>query len=309
MKKAVISCTLGIGLALSGLTITGADAQMPNAVQDIAKQMSTSMQSQMMNSMMGSMQNQMTGGGGSSMPPMMSSGSAPAGGGMPGGMANMGASIAAGMANAMMSGVGQQVSSNISMDTLWKPEADQVALSSPPPTLNLGQMITQAITSMPQQQRTQISEDLTKQNLSVMQQGAAAANQIRNQVRDTIMTDRYRSISSMAPNLYRSNIQPQMVQTIIGNIRPWELPNRFKGIMMPQVVEQVSNQIKMPQISFMQEGIGNAEFPNVPGLPGASSSGGGMGPMGPPMGGSSGGMGMGPMGPMGMGGGQYTPMK
>jgi hypothetical protein len=295
MRKAVISCTLGIGLALSGLH--GAGAQMPNAVQDIAKTMSTSMQSQMMNSMMGSMQNQMTGGVGSSMampsmggPPMMSSGSAPAGGGMAGGMANMGASIAAGMANAMMSGVGQQVSSNISMDGLWKPEADQVALSSPPPTLNLGEMISQAITSMPQQQRSQISEDLTRQNLSMMQQGAAAANQIRNQVRDTIMTDRYRSISSMAPNLYRSNIQPQMVQTIIGNIRPWELPNRFKSTMMPQVVEQVAGRIKMPQINFMQEGIGNADFPNVPGLPGASSSGGGMG-----------------MGPMG--GGQYTPMK
>jgi hypothetical protein len=105
------------------------------------------------------------------------------------------------------------------------------------------------------------------------------------------MTDRYRSISSMAPNLYRSNIQPQMVQTIIGNIRPWELPNRFKSTMMPQVVEQVAGRIKMPQINFMQEGIGNADFPNVPGLPGASSSGGGMGPMG------------------GMGGGQYTPMK
>jgi hypothetical protein len=297
MRTAVISYTLGIGLALSGLTASGALAQgmgaqamgagMPPAVQDIARQMSTNMQSSMMNSMMGSMQNQMGGapssGGGMGMgmgsmggAPSMPMPGAPSSGG---GMANMGASIAAGMANAMMSGVGQQVSSNISMDTLWKPEADQVALSSPPPTLNMGEMISQAITSMPQQQRSQISEDLTRQNLSMMQQGAAAANQIRNQVRDTIMTDRYRSISSMAPNLYRSNIQPQMVQTIIGNIRPWELPNRFKSKMMPQVVGQVSGQIKMPQINFMQEGIGNAEFPNVPGLPG-TSSGGGMGPMG-----------------------------
>jgi len=74
----------------------------------------------------------------------------------------------------------------------------------------------------------------------------------------------------MAPNLYRSNIQPQMVQTIIGSIKPWELPNRFKSQMMPKIVNQVSNQIKMPQIGYMQEGIGDNAFPNIPGLPGSS---------------------------------------
>ncbi|CAK8714319.1 hypothetical protein GCAAIG_03675 [Candidatus Electronema halotolerans] len=273
MKKAVIGFTLGIGLALAGFASSAAAAG--TSIQDMQNQMMSNMANQMsssmQNQMMGNVQNQM-GGSASAMPSMPS---------MPSGMANnsmgnMGASIAAGMANAMMSGVSQQVSANVGMDNLWQPTADQQALSSPAPTLDIRKMIEQAVGNMPNQQRTQIADQLTQQNLSMMQQGAAAANQIRNQVRNTIMTDRYKNISSMAPNLYRSNIQPNMVQTIIGNIRPWELPNRFKNQMMPKVVEQVSGQIKMPQINFMQEGIGNAEFPNIPGMPGMPSMSGGI---------------------------------
>jgi len=258
MKKAVIGFTVGIGLALAG--VVGSASAAGSSIQDMQQKMMSNMANQMSNNMqqqmMGNVANQM----GS---PAASSG---------GGMANMGASIAAGMANAMMSGVGQQVSANIGMDNLWKPDADQNALSSPAPTLDVRNLIEQAIGNMPQQQRNQIADQMTQQNLSVMQQGAAAANQIRTQVRNTILMDRYRNISSMAPNLYRSSIQPQMVQTIIGSIRPWELPNRFKSQMMPRIVEQVSGQIKMPQINFMQDGIGNADFPNVPGLPGVSGT-------------------------------------
>ncbi|MGR0480240.1 MAG: hypothetical protein ACTFAL_02215 [Candidatus Electronema sp. V4] len=182
-------------------------------------------------------------------------------------MAGMANSIAAGMASSMMSGVNQQVSSNVKMDTLFSPEADQAAQSSPAPVLDIRQMIEQAVQNMPQQQRDQLAGQMTQQNLSLLQQGSAAASQIRTKVRDTIMMDRYKNISAMAPNLYRSNIQPQMVQTIISNIRPWELPNKFKSKMMPMIVGQVSGQIKMPQISFMQENITSADFPNVPGLP------------------------------------------
>lgn len=262
MKKAVIGFTLGIGLAVAGFA--GSAAAAGTSIQDMQNQM----MSKMANQMSASMQQQMMGN--------------VAGGAMPGGMTggngmasmanNMANNMANSMASAMMSGVNQQVSANIGMDNLWKPNADQEALSSPAPTLDIRQMIDQAIGNMPQQQRSQIADQMTQQNLSMLQQGAAAANQIRTEVRNTIMADRYKNISSMAPNLYRSNIQPQMVQTIIGTIRPWELPNRFKSQMMPKVVEQVSGQIKMPQINFMQEGIGNAEFPNVPGMPGMSGA-------------------------------------
>ena len=285
MKKVVIGFTLGIGLAVAGFA--GSAAAAGSSIQDMQQQMMNNMANQMSNSMqqqmMGGVQKQM---GGSTMPmgPMAMGGSAMS---MPGpsgmdsnSMANMANNMANSMANSMassmMSGVSQQVSANIGMDNLWQPNADQQAQSSPAPTLDIRQMIEQAVGNMPNQQRTQIADQLTQQNLSMMQQGAAAANQIRNQVRNTIMTDRYKNISSMAPNLYRSNIQPQMVQTIIGNIRPWELPNRFKNQMMPKVVAEVSGQIKMPQINFMQEGIGNAEFPNIPGLPGMPSMSGGI---------------------------------
>jgi hypothetical protein len=179
-------------------------------------------------------------------------------------------SIASSIASGMVSNINQQVTSNVSMDGLWAPDADQAAQAAPASTLDIRSMIEQAIQNMPQQQRDSLAQQMTQQNLAIMQQGSAAANQIRAKVRDTIMMDRYRNISGMAPNLYRSNIQPQMVQTIIGSIKPWELPNRFKSQMMPKIVNQVSNQIKMPQIGYMQEGIGDSTFPNIPGLPGAS---------------------------------------
>lgn len=185
-------------------------------------------------------------------------------------MSGMANSIANSIASGMVSNINQQVTSNVSMDGLWASDADQAAQAAPAPTLDIRNMIEQAIQNMPQQQRDSLAQQMTQQNLAVMQQGAAAANQIRAKVRDTIMMDRYRNISGMAPNLYRSNIQPQMVQTIIGSIKPWELPNRFKSQMMPKIVTQVSNQIKMPQIGYMQEGIGDNNFPNIPGLPGAS---------------------------------------
>lgn len=256
MKKAILGFTLGIGIALTG------SAWAQNSIQDMQNQMMNSMANQMsasmQNQMMGSVQNQMAANPAPAAPAMNSGGS----------MADMGTNIANSMAGAMMSAINQDVSANINMGGLWKPNADQQAISSSPATLDIRQMIEQAIKNMPTQQRNQIADQMTQQNLAMLQQGAAAANKIRTDVRNTIMSDRYKSISAVAPNLYRSNIQPQMVQTIIGSIRPWELPNRFKSQMMPKVVEQVSGQIKMPQINFMQEGIGDATFPNVPGMPG-----------------------------------------
>lgn len=68
-----------------------------------------------------------------------------------------------------------------------------------------------------------------------------------------------------ASTTYRQNIQPQMVQVIIGNMRPWDFPNRFKEAMMPKMVSQISTNIKQMQLQQMQEGISDTAFPNLPG--------------------------------------------
>jgi hypothetical protein len=259
MKKAAIQFSIGLGIALAGLGI-GLGSASGQSIQD--------MQQQMMQQQMQQMQQQMT----QQMPQQM----------MPQQMPNvqqnmagsMASSIAGAMASGMASSISPAVTANVGMDTLFSPEVEQKVLSSSTPVLDIRQMIDQAISGMPQNQRNELAQQMTNQNLALLQQGSAAATRIRNQVRDTIMMDRYRHISSMAPNSFRSRIQPQMVQTIIGSIRPWELPNRFKSQMMPMIVGEVSNQIKMPQIQYMQAGIGDSSFPPVPGLPMSQSMGG-----------------------------------
>jgi hypothetical protein len=66
-----------------------------------------------------------------------------------------------------------------------------------------------------------------------------------------------------ASNTYRQSIQPQMVQSIISNLRPWDFPDHFKGVMMPLMVGHVSDQIKAQQVNFMQEGISDPSFPPI----------------------------------------------
>jgi hypothetical protein len=267
MKKAAIKWSLGLGMALAGLGM-GLGSASGQSMQD--------MQQQMMQQQMQQMQQQMT----QQMPQQM----------MPQQMPNvqqqmvpnvqqnmagsMASSIAGAMASGMASSISPAVSANVGMDTLFSSDVEQKVLSSSTPVLDIRQMIDQAISSMPQNQRNELAQQMTNQNLALLQQGSAAATRIRNQVRDTIMMDRYRNISAMAPNAFRSRIQPQMVQTIIGSIRPWELPNRFKSQMMPMIVGEVSNQIKMPQIQYMQAGIGDSSFPPVPGLPMGQAMGG-----------------------------------
>lgn len=94
-----------------------------------------------------------------------------------------------------------------------------------------------------------------------------AAMPLRNELPGKIMNNMYQYASTA----YRQNIQPQMVQVVIGNMRPWEFPDRFKQVMMPQIVSQVSGQIKDIQLQQMQEGIRDPSFPNVPGMAGGQS--------------------------------------
>jgi len=79
------------------------------------------------------------------------------------------------------------------------------------------------------------------------------------------------NMSNYASNAYRQNIQPQMVQSIIGTMRPWEFPDRFRQAMMPSVVGQMSGQIKQIQLQYMQQGIADPSFPNVIAGPSALS--------------------------------------
>lgn len=168
----------------------------------------------------------------------------------------------------MMSQISQSVSSNVSMDSaVSAPVSPLAAAGSPLPQIDFQQMIGQAIQSMPQQQRDQLAAEMTGQNLSLLQQGNAVASQLRDKVRDQIMTDRYKNISQIAPTKFRSSVQPMMVQKMIGNIRPWEFPGRFKSALMPAVVGQISGQVKPQQLGYMQEGIGSSSFPNIPGVP------------------------------------------
>ena len=82
---------------------------------------------------------------------------------------------------------------------------------------------------------------------------------LKSQLPTRMMSNMY----SSASNAYRSNIQPQMVQAIIGNMQPWNFPNKFQQAMMPTMVGQISGQIKQMQLQYMQQGINDPSFPNV----------------------------------------------
>ena len=150
------------------------------------------------------------------------------------------------------------------------------------PMLDLRQVVQQGIQTLPQQQRYNGAIGMANQNLSMLNQGMGSGmspiNQIRNSVRDSIMTTRVGQISPMGQATFRPMIQPGAVQSMISQIQPWNFPYRFQSAMMPAMIPMVSAPIKQRQMSYMQQGIMNSNFPNVP-LPmpifGSSSSGSG----------------------------------
>ncbi len=107
-----------------------------------------------------------------------------------------------------------------------------------------------------------VDEMIRKMQQETMQQQYASMP-LRNELPGRMMNN----MSQYASAAYRQNIQPQMVQVVIGSMRPWEFPDKFKQAMMPQIVSQVSAQIKDIQLQQMQEGIRDPSFPNVPGRP------------------------------------------
>ncbi len=110
-----------------------------------------------------------------------------------------------------------------------------------------------------------VDEMIRKMQQETMQQQYASMP-LRNELPGKMMNNMYQ----YASNAYRQNIQPQMVQVVIGSMKPWEFPDKFKQAMMPQIVSQVSSQIKDIQLQQMQEGIRDPSFPNVP-VPGTAA--------------------------------------
>ncbi len=112
-----------------------------------------------------------------------------------------------------------------------------------------------------------VDELIIKMQQETMQQQYEAMP-LRRELPGKMMNNMYQ----FASNTYRQNIQPQMVQAVVSNMRPWEFPNKFKQAMMPSVVGQMSGQIKQIQLQFMQQGINDPSFPNVTGVPATEQS-------------------------------------
>lgn len=187
------------------------------------------------------------------------------------------------------------------------------------PMLDLRQVVWGGMQGLPQDQRYNGAMNMAGQNIYQLQQnmgsGSSPINQIRNAVRDSIMTSRVSDISRMGQSTFRPMIQPGAVQSMISQIQPWNFPIRFQSAMMPAMIPTVSAPIKQIQMQFMQSGIMNNGFPNVP-LPapafgqspyyGGNGSGGMM--PGMPNGGMWGGGGI-PGGPGMNGGGGFPGMQ
>lgn len=105
-----------------------------------------------------------------------------------------------------------------------------------------------------------VDEMVRKMQQETMQQQYAAMP-IKNELPNRMMNSIYNNMFQYGQNAYRPVVQPQMVQAVIGQMRPWDFPNQFQQQMMPKIVAQVSGQIKGIQLQQMQQGIMDASFP------------------------------------------------
>ncbi len=105
-----------------------------------------------------------------------------------------------------------------------------------------------------------VDEMVRKMQQETMQQQYAAMP-VKNELPNRMMNSIYNNMFQYGQNAYRPVLQPQMVQAVIGQMRPWNFPNQFQQQMMPQIVAQVSGQIKGIQLQQMQQGIMDASFP------------------------------------------------
>jgi len=105
-----------------------------------------------------------------------------------------------------------------------------------------------------------VDEIVRKMQQETMQQQYATMP-LRNELPGMMMNSIYNNMYQYGSSNYRPVLQPQMVQAVISQMRPWEFPDKFKQMMMPNIVNQVSSQIKNTQLQQMQEGIMDSSFP------------------------------------------------
>ncbi len=123
--------------------------------------------------------------------------------------------------------------------------------SSLVPQLELRDTIRRAMESLSQLDRDQLAQGMVGRNVPQLMEGEMGdisitdtVGQVMTKVRDQMFQDIHASISQYGQTNYRSYMQPQVIQTMITAIRPWDFPNRFKSQMIPILSPSVGEQIK-----------------------------------------------------------------
>lgn len=119
----------------------------------------------------------------------------------------------------------------------------------------------QAVPSLTDQEREELARSMVSRNLPLLKEingqkdsgvidPDPAINTIMKKIQERIFKDSYANIAQNGQNTYRALMQPQVVQRMINNIRPWEFPTRFKGKMIPVLLPTISEQVS----AQMQDG-------------------------------------------------------
>lgn len=251
MKKTTLNFALG--MAVAGLIMTGASASAFGQAPSV-REMQNDMMMQTMGEVSRNVASQMAG----QMPSSSMGGQMAPTTGMITQMAQAGMNQAQTGGYGGMMGGQQQSWPNQTQQQQWP------SSSMPPMQVDLNRVVGQAIQSSSSQgQFDQGAQGMAGQNLGQLSRNSSISR-IRNDVRNQIMVERVADISRLGQNTFRRVIQPQAVQSMINQIRPWEFPSRFQNSMMPNMIPSVSGRIKPRQIQYMQRGINSPGFPNVP---------------------------------------------
>jgi hypothetical protein len=119
------------------------------------------------------------------------------------------------------------------------------------PRLDLTQTISRAMQSLSQLDRDQLATGMVGRNVPQLMEGGmgdisinGTVGQVMEKVREQMFQDIHAGISQFGQTNYRPYMQPQIVQSMISHIRPWEFPNRFKSRMIPVLSPKMAEQIK-----------------------------------------------------------------
>ena len=123
------------------------------------------------------------------------------------------------------------------------------------PQLELRDTINRAMESLSSLDRDQLAQGMVGRNVPQLMEGEMGdisitdtVGQVMTKVRDQMFQDIHASISQYGQTNYRPYMQPQVIQTMISAIRPWDFPNRFKSQMIPVLSPSVGEQIKEQRV-------------------------------------------------------------